>query len=56
MKELYKLNEALNKAVEEYKAEPTKARSKRVRMALGDIKTNTASLRAALVEADKAGY
>lgn len=39
-----------------YEEKPRKATSKRIRLALGEIKNFTPQLRADLVAADKAGY
>jgi hypothetical protein len=48
--------EALYKEIAAYEAKPTKAASKRIRMALGALKKNTSTLRKELVDADKKGY
>jgi hypothetical protein len=48
---VYNLNEALYK----YSMKPTKAESKRIRLALGRIKNSTPALRKLLVAADMDG-
>ena len=42
--------------VEAYEAKPTKTSSKRIRLMLGQLKKDVASIRQALVDADKVGY
>jgi len=48
--------ESLLTEVQAYNAKPTKATSKRIRMHLGSIKKQTASLRQELVALDSKGY
>jgi hypothetical protein len=54
--ELKKVSEELVAEVNVYEAKPTKACSKRIRVALGAIKKHTTELRRQLVDADKKGY
>jgi hypothetical protein len=54
-----KLEEDLDKLLTEVKAyntKPKKAISKRIRLGLGELKKDTATLRAKLIELDKQGY
>lgn len=55
LQKLTTLSNALVVEVSSYNEKPTKASSKRIRLLLGEIKTATPRIRAALVEADKAG-
>ncbi len=56
MEELQTQLESLLAEVVAYNDTPKKAVSKRIRLKLGSLKNDTASIRAKLVEADKAGY
>ena len=56
IEELKNVTEQLVAEINVYEAKPTKAGSKRIRVALGAIKKHTAELRSALVIADKKGY
>ena len=54
MEEIEILATELMAQVESFKKRPTKAASKRIRVALGNIKKNTPRLRAELVKRDRA--
>jgi len=56
IEELEELTETLVVELRVYHAKPTKASSKRIRVALGAIKKHTTELRRQLVDADKKGY
>lgn len=54
--DLTKVAGELLKEIDSYNTKPNKAKSKRIRLLLGQIKNATPGLRATLVEADKSGY
>jgi len=56
MKDVLSVVQNLNTELVAYIDKPTKAKSKRIRLLLGQIKNTTPAIRAKLVELDKAGY